>query len=358
MSTAEEGELRYLTDIEPGITRHRAGKGFFYRDPTGARVTDRATLAWIRSLAIPPAWTSVWISPDPSAHLLASGRDAKNRKQYRYHPRWRALQEASKFDRMLAFGAALPTLRARVNEDLAQRALGRNKVVALVVRLLETTLIRVGNDEYAKLNKSFGLTTMRDRHLKVQGTQLKFAFRGKSGKQHEVTLKSRRLANLAKQCQDIRGQELFQYVDEDGERRRVSSEDVNAYLREVTGESFTAKDFRTWSGTVLAAWALRELEAFDTQAGAKRNVTRAIEAVASRLGNTPAICRKSYVHPAILECYLDGSLVEALKIEVERELREEASGLTPEEAIVLAFLQRRLQSQVQSPPQQPSEQAA
>ena len=344
-AVSEAEELRYITDAEPGITRHRAGKGFFYRDPDGKRISDPGRLRWIRSLAIPPAWQNVWISPDPNGHLLASGRDAKGRKQYRYHPRWRALQEASKFDRMLAFGAVLPALRARVNEDLARRGLGREKVLALVVRLLETTLIRVGNEEYAKLNKSFGLTTMRDRHLKVQGTQLKFKFRGKSGKPHEITLKSRRLAQLVKQCQDIRGQELFQYLDEDGERRRVSSEDVNAYLREITGESFTAKDFRTWSGTVLAAWALNELESFDTQAAAKRNITRAIEAVAGRLGNTPAICRKSYVHPAILDCYLDGSLVEALKAEVERELREEVGGLTSEEAIVLAFLQRRLQAE-------------
>jgi DNA topoisomerase-1 len=343
MSTSADAGLRYVSDAEPGITRHRTGKGFFYRGPDGALIKDPETLRWIRSLAIPPAYKDVWISPDPNGHLLATGRDDRGRKQYRYHPDWRAVREASKFERMLAFGRKLPCLRAEVERDLATPGLGRRKVAALVVRLLETTLIRVGNDEYAKLNKSFGLTTMRDRHLKVKGTQLKFSFKGKSGRSHEVTIRNRRLARLAQRCQEIPGQELFQFVDEEGQRRRIGSEDVNQYLREVTGEEFTAKDFRTWAGTVLAALALREVASFDSQTAAKRNMKQAIESVAARLGNTPTICRKSYVHPAIFDGYVDGTLVETLKEKVEQELRDELSGLSPEEAMVLSFLQKRLE---------------
>jgi DNA topoisomerase I len=343
----EEAGLRYVSDGMPGIARRRAGKGFAYRAPDGQALRDADTLRWIRSLAIPPAWKDVWISPFRDGHLLATGRDEKGRKQYRYHPRWRAIRDAAKFEHVLAFGKALPRIRAAVEADLAGRDLGRRRVLATVVRLLETTLIRVGNDEYAKANKSYGLTTLKDRHVKAEGSTLRFRFRGKAGKRHEITLKDRRLAALVRRIQDLPGQELFQYVDEEGVQRDVTSGDVNDYLREVAGGDFTAKDFRTWSATVLAAWALQELEAFDTKAAAKRNVTQAIERTAARLGNTPAICRKSYVHPEVVDAYLDGSLVESLKAEVEAELREELAGLKPEEVAVLAFLQRRLAREVE-----------
>jgi DNA topoisomerase-1 len=345
MPTAEvlaELDLRYVSDAMPGITRRRAGTGFAYRRPNGSPLREAETLRWIRSLAIPPAYQDVWISPFQDGHLLATGRDAKGRKQYRYHPRWRALRDEAKFGRMLAFGRALPRIRAAVEADLAKPGLGRRKVLATVVRLLETTLIRVGNEEYAKTNKSFGLTTMRDRHFKAEGAKLRFSFQGKHGKRHVVTLKSRRLAGLVRKMQDLRGQELFQYLDDDGKPQPIDSGDVNDYLREIAGGDFTAKDFRTWSATVLAAWALSEFEAFDSQAAAKRNVTQAIERVASRLGNTPTICRKSYVHPEVLDAYLDGSLIESLKTEIEDELRRELDGLEPEEVAVLIFLQQRL----------------
>jgi DNA topoisomerase-1 len=326
----------------PGITRRRAGTGFAYRGADGRTLRDRGTLRWIRSLAIPPAWTEVWISPFRDGHLLATGRDAKGRKQYRYHPAWRQVRDAAKFDRMLAFGRALPRIRTAVAADMAAKGLGQRKVLATIVKLLELTLIRVGNDEYARANKSYGLTTLRDRHVKAEGQELRFSFKGKAGKRHDVRLKDRRLAALVKRMQDIPGQELFQYYDEAGERHAVDSGDVNAYLREIAGGEFTAKDFRTWSATVLAAWALREFATFDSQAAAKRNITQAIERVAARLGNTPAICRKSYVHPEVVGAYLEGILIESLKGEVEAELREELAGLEPEEVAVLIFLQQRL----------------
>jgi DNA topoisomerase-1 len=334
--------LRHVSDQQPGITRRRAGKGFAYRDPSGMPVREPDTLRWIRTLAIPPAWQQVWISPHRNGHLLATGRDAKGRKQYRYHPQWRALRDEAKYDRMLGFAKALPHIRDAVAAELRKPGLGRRKVLATVVRLLETTLIRVGNDEYARANRTFGLTTLRDRHVKAEGATLRFSFRGKSGKHHVVTLRNRRLAGLIRRMRDLPGQELFQYLDEEGVPRPIDSGDVNTYLREVSGEPFTAKDFRTWAGTVLAAWALGEFEAFDSEAAAKRNVTRAIERVASRLGNTPAICRKCYVHPAIVGAYLDGSLVASLQREIEVELREELAGLEPEEVAVLVLLQRRL----------------
>ena len=334
--------LRYVQDDAPGLTRRRAGTGFSYRGPDGDPVRDRATLAWVRSLAIPPAWREVWISPWRNGHLLATGRDAKGRKQYRYHPSWRAAREEAKFGRMLGFGRALPRIREAVAAELGRPGLGRTKVLATVVRLLETTLIRVGNDEYARTNKSYGLTTLRDRHVKAEGGELRFSFRGKAGKRHVVTLRDRRLARLVRRMQELPGQELFQYVDADDRPQPVGSADVNAYLREISGEDYTAKDFRTWAATVLAAWALSEFEAVDGEAAAKRNITRAIERVASRLGNTPAICRKSYVHPEIVGAYLDGSLVADLKQEIEQELRQELSGLEAEEVAVLVLLQRRL----------------
>jgi DNA topoisomerase I len=334
--------LRYVDDAMAGIRRRRAGRGFSYTGPDGRLLRDRESLAWIRTLAIPPAWRDVWISPFRDGHLLATGRDAKDRKQYRYHPRWRKLRDETKFERMLAFGQALPRIRAGVEAELKRPGLGRRKVLATAVRLLETTLIRVGNDEYAKANRTFGLTTMRDRHFTADGAVLRFSFRGKSGKPHRVTLRNRRLAKLIRRMQELPGQELFQYLDEAGTPTPIDSGEVNAFLREIAGDDFTAKDFRTWAGTVLAAWALSEFEGFDSQAAARRNVTRAIERVASRLGNTPAICRKSYVHPEILGAYLDGSLLEQLRVEIEEELRAELSGLEPEEVAVLVLLRQRL----------------
>jgi DNA topoisomerase-1 len=343
---AASAGLRYVTDAMPGITRKRAGRAFSYRDPQGRVIKERKNLARIRTLAIPPAWTGVWICPHPNGHLQATGRDARGRKQYRYHNEWRTVRDAYKFDRTLVFAKALPRIRARVDADLRRHGLLREKVLATIVRLLETTLIRVGNAEYARDNKSYGLTTFRDRHVEFNGAELAFEFRGKSGKLHKVSIRDRRLARIVRACQELPGQELFQYVDAEGVRRDVDSADVNAYLQEITGEPFTAKDFRTWAGTVLASLALSEFESFDTQAAAKRNVTYAIEHVAKRLGNTVAVCRKSYIHPAILDSYLDGSLLGFLKGEVEAVLREELKGLSGEEAAVLAFLQQRLTREV------------
>lgn len=337
-----EAGLRYVSDEAPGLARRRAGKGFSYRDAQGQPVRDPDIIRWIRSLAIPPAWTDVWISPHRNGHLLATGRDARGRKQYRYHPGWREVRDCAKFERMLAFGMALPQIRTGVEAQLRRRGLGRERVLALVVRLLETTLIRVGNDEYARANKTFGLTTLRRRHLKVEGGNLRFTFNGKGGKTHQVTVRSRRLVGLVQRLQELPGQVLFRYLDEEGRPQPIDSADVNAYLRELAGGDFTAKDFRTFAATVLAAWALQELSAFDSEAAAKRNVTAAIERVAGRLGHTPTICRKSYVHPEIVGAYMAGDLLLNLKGAVETELADGLSGLEPEEAAVLAFLQQRL----------------
>ena len=334
--------LRYVSDATPGIRRRRAGRAFSYRKPDGHLIKDRAELARIKRLAIPPAWTDVWICPERKGHLQATGRDARGRKQYRYHPDWREVRDATKFDRMLAFARALPQLRARIAEDQSRRGLPREKVLATVVHLLEVTLIRVGNREYARENRSYGLTTMRDRHVEFAGTEIIFEYRGKGGRQHRLSLRDRRLARIVRSCQEIPGQHLFQYIDDDGNRQEVDSADVNAYLQEVTGEPFTAKDFRTWAGTVLASLALSEFESFDSQAAAKRNVTRAIEHVAAQLGNTAAVCRKSYIHPEVVECYLDGCLLELLQGTVEQVLRDDLAGLRSEEAAVLALLQQRL----------------
>jgi DNA topoisomerase-1 len=339
---AEEAGLRYVSDEGPGITRRKVGKGFSYRLPKGGPVKDPATLKRIRSLAIPPAYTQVWICPHPDGHIQATGRDAKGRKQYRYHPRWRETRDAVKYEHMLDFAKALPAIRARVEADMKLPGLPREKVLATVVHLLETTLIRVGNDDYAKQNESYGLTTLQTEHVKVQGSELRFHFKGKSGKTWNLGVKDRRVARIIRACQDLPGQELFQYKDADGEVRDVTSADVNAYLREVSGKPITAKDFRTWAGTVLAAMALKEFERFDTQAAAKRNVKQAIERVAARLGNTPTICRKCYVHPAVLDGYLDQSLALEIAEEAKEELRDELSSLKPEEGAVLAMLLNRL----------------
>lgn len=341
-ASARQAGLRYVTDATPGIRRIRAGRGFRYEWPDGSRLEDAEHLARIRALAIPPAWTDVWIAAAANAHLQATGRDGRGRKQYRYHARWREVRDATKYDRMVAFGEALPRIRARVEADLGKPGLPREKVLATVVRLLEDTLIRVGNEEYARENRSFGLTTMRDQHVNVRGSEIRFHFRGKSGRVHEVGIRDRRLARIVKRCQDIPGYELFQYLDDDGERRTIDSADVNEYLRDVSGENFTAKDFRTWSGTVAAAIALREFESFDSETQAKRNVVAAIESVASQLGNTPAVCRKCYVHPAVIESYLDGQTVAALKRRARARMETSLHELKPAEAAVLALLRRRL----------------
>jgi DNA topoisomerase-1 len=347
VESARAAGLRYQHDDRPGIRRLRAGKGFRYVDPHGKPVRDAATLSRIRSLAIPPAWTEVWISPHENGHIQATGLDDRGRKQYRYHPRWREVRDETKYSRMIAFGQTLPRIRAHLEEDLAQPGLPRTKVVAAVVRLLETTLIRVGNEEYADSNRSYGLTTLQDQHVKVSGGKVRFKFRGKSGVRHAIDINDRRLARIVRQCQDLPGQDLFQYLDDDGQTHDITSSDINEYLHEVAGEEFTAKDFRTWAGTVLAARALQEFEAFDSEAQGKRNVVQAIESVARRLGNTKAVCRKCYVHPAVIDAYLDGSLLHTLQQRVEDELSQALGSLKPEEAAVLAFLEERLRREAQ-----------
>lgn len=342
-AAAEEAGLRYVSDTGPGIRRRRRGKGFSYHDDQGRAVRDEATLKRIRSLAIPPAWTEVWISPSRRGHIQATGRDARGRKQYRYHPDWQAQRGDDKFGRILAFGRMLPEIRRRTRRDMAGRPCDRRTVLATVVRLLETTLIRIGNVEYARQNRSYGLTTLRQRHVEVEGSAVTFEFVGKGGRKHLVELSDRRAARVINQLQELPGQELFQYVDRDGVRHSIGSGDVNAYLHEIAGADFTAKDFRTWAGTVLAAWALSEFEqAVDSEAAARRNVKRAIERVAATLGNTPAVCRKSYVHPEVVGAYLDGSLIDSLQRRIADELRDSLPDLAPEEAAVYLLLQRRL----------------
>jgi DNA topoisomerase-1 len=337
---ARDAGLRWTSDERPGIRRRRAGRGFSYRDPDGVPVRDPEVLARIRSLAIPPAWTDVWICPDPRGHVQATGRDAKGRKQHRYHPAFREQRERAKYERMLQFARLLPGIRERVDLDLARPGLPREKVLAAVVRLLELTLIRVGNEEYARLNRSFGLTTLRDRHATVEGSRLRFRFRGKSGVRHEVTLRDRRLARVVARCQDLPGQDLLQYVDEDGEVRDVRSEDVNEYLREITGGDVTAKDFRTWAGTVLTYRALLALQPGRTEREVRRNVVEAVRRTAESLGNTPAVARRSYVHPAVLEAYLDGGIADAL-VEAAEAQEAPPAGTTPDEEEGVADLLRQ-----------------
>lgn len=339
--SARAAHLRYVHDDEPGITREALKDGFRYRDPAGREITDEDELARIRKLAVPPAYRDVWICPDPLGHLQASGRDARGRKQYRYHPRWREVRDQAKYAKMLLFGEKLPAIRAAVARDLARCDLGREKVVAAVIALLEKTLARVGNEEYARENKSFGLTTLRNRHARVRGRKLVLDFRGKHGIDAHFELQDARLARVVDMLQDLRGQHLFQYRGDDGEVHVVTSDDVNDYLREVTGEDITAKDFRTWAATNLAALALREHERADTPALAKKNVRRTVEAVAQMLGNTPAVCRKCYIHPAIFDGYLDGSLPTALEARA-RETLAERHDLTEDERSVATFLASRL----------------
>jgi DNA topoisomerase I len=352
---AESAGLRYVSDTRPGIRRRKSGKGFTYSRADGSKLTEIDVLRRIKSLAIPPAWTDVWICPSADGHIQATGRDAKGRKQYRYHERFREVRESTKYEHVVEFAEALPAIRAKVRDHMALRGLPREKVLATVVHLLEATLIRVGNDDYARQNNSYGLTTLKTRHVAVNGHDVRFRFTGKSGKQWSLRVRDRRIAKIIRACQDLPGQELLQYLDDDGQPQDVTSSDVNAYLKEITGKNTTAKDFRTWAGTVLAAMALNELKSFDSAAQAKRNLRTAIESVASRLGNTATICRKCYVHPEVLTSYLDGNLVLEIKSAVESELREDLARLKPEEAAVLAMLRGRLARELSrnAPPSSP-----
>lgn len=339
---AESAGLIYVNDDMAGITRVRSGKGFSYRDATGRTIRDKAERKRLAALAIPPAYDDVWICPDPRGHMQATGRDAKGRKQYRYHPDFREVRDSAKYDRMLDFAKALPALRAQVDQDMSRRGMPAEKVLGTIVYLLEHTMIRVGNSDYVKQNKSHGLTTLRDRHVSFDGNRIRFRFRGKSGKEWDLGLRDRRVARIVRAAQEIPGQHLFQYLDEDGARHQVSSSDVNAYLRDISGRQITAKDFRTWTGTVLAALALSEYEKADSDAAAKRNIRDAIEIVAARLGNTPTICRKCYVHPQIIDAYLADELKLELQDSIEDNLN--SADLRPEEKQVLRLLKRRLKS--------------
>ena len=338
---AKSAGLRYVSDSQPGIRRVMGTLGFRYVGTDGKTIRAAAELKRIRALAVPPAWTDVWICPDARGHIQATGRDARGRKQYRYHHGWRALRDDTKFDRLQAFADALPKIRARTAADLRRAGLPREKVLATVVQLLEKSLIRVGNEEYARHNRSFGLTTLRDSHVNVRGGSLRFEFRGKSGVRHAVSVDDPRLARVVKQCRDLPGQDLFQYLDDDGARQDVTSADVNAYVREIAGEEFTAKDFRTWAGTVLACTALRELEAAQNQSHAKRHLQNAIEAVAKLLGNTKTVCRKSYIHPAVMDSYLDGSMPNAIRRCVRAAVRRSTASLRRDEIAALAVLQQQ-----------------
>jgi DNA topoisomerase I len=338
VGAARSAGLRYTTDSRPGIRRARRGSGFHFVGPNGKSVRSKDDLRRIRSLVIPPAWRDVWICTDPRGHLQATGRDARGRKQYRYHAKWREVRDETKYYRLIGFARTLPAIRRRTASDLRRLELSREKVLATVVQLLEKTLIRVGNDEYARQNQSFGLTTLRDGHVEVSGGRVRFTFRGKSGVEHDVDLNDRRLARIVRQCRDIPGYDLFQYYDADGERQAIGSGDVNEYLKEITGEDYTSKDFRTWAGTVLAVGILCEFEACESDKEAKKNIVRAVEAVAQKLGNTKAVCRKSYIHPAVFDAYLEGSMKPAPRA---RRGGRSAAGLNPAEAAVLTLLERR-----------------
>jgi DNA topoisomerase I len=349
-AAAAAAGLRYVTDAMPGIRRQREGDSFHYLAPDGKPIRDPDALQRIKALGIPPAWTDVWICPLPNGHLQATGRDTKGRKQYRYHSRWREIRDETKYDRMIAFVEALPRIRERVAADLALPGLPREKVLAAVVRLLETTMIRVGNEEYVRENHHYGLTTMRNRHVEVSGSTLRFHFTGKSGKKHQVELHDRRLSRIVQQCREIPGHHLFEYLDENGQCHAIGSGDVNDYLHQITGQAFTAKDFRTWAGTLLAVQALRECGGCDSEAQGKKNIVHAIDVVTERLGNTRAVCRKYYVHPAVFEAYLDGSLLERCQL-IEHagspgeSLNPPLAGeLGPHEAAVLSFLRQRAAS--------------
>ncbi len=339
IESARSAGLRYVNDTQPGISREPHGDGFRYRDAAGKLIEEEATLERIKALVIPPAWTRVWICPHQNGHIQAVGRDARGRKQYRYHERWREVRDESKYERMLAFAEALPGIRRRTAADLRRRGMPREKVLAAVVSLLEKTLIRIGNDEYAQTNKSYGLTTLRNRHVSIRGRRIKFSFVGKSGKRHAIELEDPQLAKIVRHCQELPGQELFGYTDKEGKVHNITSDEVNDYLREITRAEFTAKDFRTWNGTVLAARALCEFENCHCTREAKRNISRAIEAVSKVLGNTPAICRKCYVHPLVLASYLQGRTIAALC----GKGRGRRFQLKPEETAVVLLLQQPLE---------------
>src|SRR5438876_7804322 len=342
IEAAEEAGLRYVSDDQPGYTRKARGDDFEYFDTEGKPIRDEQRLLRVKRLAIPPAYTDVWICPSPNGHIQATGRDARGRKQYRYHERWRLIRDENKYEKTVLFAQALPKIRKRVEADLALRGLPRNKVLATVVHLLQRTFIRVGNEEYARENKSFGLTTMKDRHVDVKGSKLRFRFRGKSGRQHEVDVTDRRISRIISNLQDLPGQSLFQYLDDEGNVRDITSQDVNQYLREITGEDFTAKDFRTWAGTVLAAVALGKLGVSETKQQAKANIKHAVSAVAEVLGNTPAVCRQCYIHPAVLEAYLKGNCINGFKPKTPEEFETKGIDLASAQTAVLSFLQTSL----------------
>jgi DNA topoisomerase-1 len=331
--------LRYASDRLPGICRLRAGRGWRYLDADGTPITDGDQLARIRAIVIPPAWRDVWINPHPRGHIQATGRDERGRKQYRYHPAWRAARDETKFSHLVAFGQALPALRQRVACDLARPGLPRDKVVATIVRLLDESLLRIGNDEYERENGSYGLTTLHDKHVDVSGSHLRFAFRGKSGKLNEVDVRDRRVSSIIRRLQELPGQHLFQYIDETGSAQSVNSEEVNAYLQEVSGQAFTAKEFRTWGGTVLAAHLLCVTPPTETETERKAAIVTALDAVAARLGNTRAVCRASYIHPAILRAYEAGAVCDELSAFGHR-LSADGPGLDQDEQRVLAFLSK------------------
>lgn len=323
--------LHYVDDTQPGLSRRLWRGRFIYLSPDGERVRDTETLARIAALVIPPAYTDVWICLDPQGHLQATGRDARGRKQYRYHSEWRTLRDEHKYGRMLAFAQALPGLRQHLDQHLARPGMDREKVMALVVSLLDNTLIRIGNRQYLRDNQSYGLTTLRNRHVEVRGSTIRFQFRGKRGVEHSITVRDRRLAQLLKRCMELPGQELFQYLDEDGQRHRIGSSDINLFLQQLTGADFTAKDYRTWGGSALALSLLRPL-AWQPEAEAKRQVAAIVREVATRLGNTPAVCRRCYIHPALLEHFHLGRLTELPRVRARK-------GLEQEEVALLRFLQ-------------------
>jgi DNA topoisomerase-1 len=341
LDSARAAGLRYVYDTRPGISRHRTRTGFTYRTTDNKPLRDKETLARIKALVIPPAWESVWICPLPNGHLQATGRDAKGRKQSRYHPKWRETRDQSKYEHMLHFGATLPTIRERVNEHLTLPGLPREKVLATIVRLLETTFIRIGNESYARENNSFGLTTLRRRHVDINGSRLTFKFKGKSGVEHTINLTDRRLARIVKTCRDIPGYELFEYLDDEGNAHSVDSTSVNDYLREISTENFTAKDFRTWAGTVLAAMTLRDFEPCETQTQLKKNLVEAVKSVSQRLGNTPSVCRKCYIHPAVLEAYLTGAMA-TLLADLKPTTTTHPHALRPEESALMHLLEQQL----------------
>lgn len=339
----EDAGLVYVNDQKPGITRKKKGDHFIFFAPDGKKITDPQEIKRIRALAIPPAYTDVWICPKQNGHLQATGRDARGRKQYRYHARWKEISDETKYNRMIAFAQVLPRLRKSLNRDMALPGLPKEKLLATIVHLLQVTLIRIGNEEYARENKSYGLTTLRNHHVDVNGGKIVFKFPGKSGKNHLISLEDRRLAKIVKRCKELPGQDLFEYIDEEGKPVSISSTDVNEYLQKTTDNNFTAKDFRTWAGTVLAYYALQQIHKFDSETQARKNIVQAIESVAKKLGNTPSVCRKSYVHPEVFNAYLDGTLLKTIKQRTEKELGESLDDLNSEESFVLEFLQQRLE---------------